>query len=115
MITHLLSAFSRARSVPSKGWKVLTSKQYKRMYKGKGSMKTGVHTRYGGFTPLPAMLPRYLAPDLEGFTLKPYVANYPEQSQRGAAGEGGEGGGGGDAGAAAGGGGAGGGSGGAAP
>jgi hypothetical protein len=34
MIPHLLSAICRARSVPSKGWKVLTTKQYKRMYKG---------------------------------------------------------------------------------
>ena len=33
-LSHLLSAVARARSVPSKGWKVLSSKQYKRLYKG---------------------------------------------------------------------------------
>ncbi len=116
-LTQLLSAISRARSVPSKGWKVLTTKQYKRMYKGerlgerqhtsrplpptrssplthpymhpppplhhpktgKGAMKTGTHTPRGGFQVVPQMLPRYLVPDLSGFTLKPYVQNYPEQ------------------------------------
>ena len=46
-------------------------------------MKTGVHTQYGGFRVLASMLPRYLVPDLEGFPLKPYVANYPEQKDGG--------------------------------
>jgi hypothetical protein len=36
MISGVLSAFARARRVPSRGWKVLTSKQYKRLYKGEG-------------------------------------------------------------------------------
>jgi hypothetical protein len=46
-------------------------------------MKTGVHTKHGGFQVMASMLPHYLVPDLEGFDLKPYVANYSEQRHRG--------------------------------
>ncbi|GBF98250.1 hypothetical protein Rsub_11070 [Raphidocelis subcapitata] len=63
MISGVLSAFARARTVPSRGW------------------KTGVHTSRGGFRVLPSMLPRYLVPDLAGFKLGPYVANYAGQQQ----------------------------------
>jgi hypothetical protein len=42
-------------------------------------MKTGVHTSRGGFHVLPSMLPRYVVPDLAGFRLGPYVANYAGQ------------------------------------
>lgn len=94
MLPSLLSALARARSVPSKGWKVISGKQKPTYYKGKGAMKTGLHTSKGQFRILPAMLPAYVMPDLTGFTLKPYVANYskedvqrkPEQEQGAAAG-----------------------------
>jgi hypothetical protein len=46
-------------------------------------MRAGVHGAGGHFRVLPHMLPRYMVPDLSGFALKPYVANYPEQAGRG--------------------------------
>eukprot|EP00877_Chromochloris_zofingiensis_P003510 jgi/Chrzof1/1315/Cz10g02220.t1 len=77
MLQQLLSPFMRGyRRIPNKGFKVLTSKHRNRFYKGKGSMKTGVHTSTGRFIVLPRMMPQYVVPDLTGFTLKPYVANY---------------------------------------
>lgn len=82
----LLSAFARARNVPRKGWKVLTTKEYKGFYKGKGAMKAGRHTPFGNFRIDPAMLPRYVLPSppssSSSLLLRPYVANYP--GQRGA-------------------------------
>ena len=80
MITQFLSAVARARVVPSRGWKVLTSKDKRNFYKGKGSMKTGVLTSYGKFIPLAQMKPKYIVPDLTNFPLKPYVAQYDPET-----------------------------------
>jgi uncharacterized membrane protein YgcG len=82
-LAQLLSVIARARSVPSKGWKVLTSKQHPRRYKGKRAMRAGKLTDKGQFVVLLSMLPRYAVPDLQGFNLRPYVANYAGQSTRG--------------------------------
>ena len=87
-LARLLTAVARARSVPSKGWKAVTGKERRGYYKGKGGMKAGVHTRFGAFAVLPSMAPDYVVPALEGFALKPYVAN----SDAVAAGSGGGGG-----------------------
>jgi hypothetical protein len=91
MITQFLSQIARTRVVPRKGWKVLTSKDKRNFYKGKGSMKTGVLTSWGKFVPLAQMKPKYVVPDLKDFPLKPYVANYdPEklkEASSGAAGQ----------------------------
>ncbi len=77
MLPGLLSSFTRyARRVPRRGWKVLTGKQQPRRYRGKGAMKTGMHTSKGHFLPMPSMMPNYVVPDLTGFSLKPYVAHH---------------------------------------
>jgi hypothetical protein len=68
-----LSLFIRGRWVPRKGWKVLTTKQSTKIYKGKGAMKTGLHDRWGRFQQLESMMPKYVVPSLVGFNLKPYV------------------------------------------
>lgn len=71
----MLSSFARRmRWVPRTGWKVLSGKEQPKFYKGKGSMKTGVHTRKKGFHLVESMLPQYVVPDLSGFPLKPYVS-----------------------------------------
>ena len=76
----LLSAFARARNVPRRGWKVLSTKEYKRVYKGKGAMQAGRLTPFGNFRADPLMAPRYeVPPGLESFALRPYVAHYPGQ------------------------------------
>lgn len=75
MVTQLLSSFARRmRWVPRTGWKVLSGKEQPKFYKGKGSMKTGVHTRKKGFHLVESVLPQYVVPDLTGFPLKPYVS-----------------------------------------
>lgn len=75
--TQLLSLFARAhRRVPRLGYNTITGKQAPKFYKGKGSKKTGIHTRTGRFHLVASMMPKYVVPDLTGFTLKPYVAHY---------------------------------------
>jgi large subunit ribosomal protein L41 len=75
-LSSLLSLCARSRRVPSKGWKVLTGKHRPGYYKGKGAAKTGIHSTTRGFQIVPSMLPQYVVPELKGFSLKPYVANY---------------------------------------
>ena len=67
------------RLVPSSGWKVLTGKYCGKFYKGKGSMKTGVHTTKGQYVLMKSMRPQYVVPDLTDFKLKPYVAHSNEE------------------------------------
>ncbi|KAK9833988.1 hypothetical protein WJX81_000994 [Elliptochloris bilobata] len=72
---QLLGAALRYRRVPAKGFKRLTSKQgNKNYYKGKGVQSTGHHTKLGHYQVTEAKRPKYMVPDLTGFTLKPYIA-----------------------------------------
>jgi len=74
MLAQLLSSIARRRPVPSKGWKVLTSKEFPKINKGKRSMKSGFLDSRGRFNVVRTMLPLYRVPDLTSFNLKPYVA-----------------------------------------
>ncbi len=99
---RFLSAVGRfARRVPSRGWKVLSSKQAPRGFsKGKGCARTGVQGPDGRFRPVASMLPTYVLPPggLAGHgggaggggsapssssssssLLRPYVAEYPQE------------------------------------
>ena len=49
----------------------------KGFYKGKGVPSVGRPSKKGVFRVNPAKLPDYTVPDLEGFTLKPYVQRGP--------------------------------------
>lgn len=75
-LASFLTLCARGRRVPSKGWKVMTGKHRPGYYKGRGATKTGLHSTTRGFEIVPAMLPQYVVPELKGFSLKPYVANY---------------------------------------
>ncbi|WIA16030.1 hypothetical protein OEZ85_012762 [Tetradesmus obliquus] len=66
---------ARTRSVPKRGWKVLTGKQKRDFNKGKRAMQAGFIDRYKNFVLVPSMLPQYKVPEFPlGFALKPYVA-----------------------------------------
>ncbi|KAA0150756.1 hypothetical protein FNF27_03059 [Cafeteria roenbergensis] len=47
----------------------------KDFYKGTGGHKFGVHTTKGGYVMLPHKAVEYVAPNLSGFNLTPYVAH----------------------------------------
>jgi hypothetical protein len=101
LVARFLSAVGRARRVPSKGWKVLSSKQAPRgLSKGKRCARTGVQGPDGRFRQVAAMLPTYVLPPgglLDGGgsgaaadgtatssspaqpLLRPYVAEYPQE------------------------------------
>jgi len=95
VVARLLSAIGRARRVPSKGWKVLSSKQAPRgLSKGKRCARTGVQGPDGRFRPVAAMLPTYVLPPSLSVSasggedgssassppqLRPYVAEYPQE------------------------------------
>lgn len=81
MLSQILSSIARKRHVPAKGWKVLTSKEYPKINKGKGSMKAGFLDKWGNFQVVQSMLPQYKVPDLTGFKLKPYVAREARRPQ----------------------------------
>lgn len=74
MLAGALSLFVRGRWVPRHGWKVLTSKQSSKIYKGKGAMQTGVKDKWARFHPVESMRPIYVVPSLAGCSLKPYVS-----------------------------------------
>lgn len=73
MLSRLLSSVCRKRYVPSKGWKVMTSKDYPKLNKGKGGMKAGFLDKWSNFHVVESMRPEYKVPDLKDFKLKPYV------------------------------------------
>lgn len=80
MLSTILTSIARKRYVPAKGWKVLTSKEYPKINKGKGAMKSGFLDKWGNFHAVRSMLPIYKVPDLTGFKLKPYVAREPREA-----------------------------------
>lgn len=74
MLSLILSSISRKRHVPSKGWKVLTGKEFPKFNKGKRAMKAGFLDKWCNFHVVKSMLPEYrLPPNLADCKLKPYV------------------------------------------
>ena len=77
VVSGILQAFARrrvrgvpGRIVPSKGWTALDSKRAPHGYvKGKGVKSVGRHTKYGGYKIMAHKIPRYIMPDLSGFTV----------------------------------------------
>ncbi len=77
VVSGILQAFARrrvrgvpGRIVPSKGWTALDSKRAPHGYvKGKGVKSVGRHTKYGGYKIMAHKIPRYIVPDLSGFTV----------------------------------------------
>ncbi|KAM8865718.1 large ribosomal subunit protein mL41 [Synchiropus picturatus] len=52
-----------------------TSKRGSRTHnKGRGARPTGLKVSSSKFLAIPAMIPEFVVPDLEGFKLKPYVS-----------------------------------------
>jgi hypothetical protein len=70
------------RQVPTKGWKVLTGKDYHKFNKGKRAMKAGLLDKWKNFHVMQYMRPQYNMPDMVNFKLKPYVAREGRSGQQ---------------------------------
>lgn len=79
MLNNVLCSFLRMgrRREPTKGFYGMMSRKRgnKHYYKGFGNSNLGHFTRRGVYQLDADKLPVYIAPDLQGFALRPYVEN----------------------------------------